>query len=115
MKRIPVNATQVTTVDETLDGKAAKDFSGVIVRLRPTAQVGEDELRTLKAELAKHVLALKVLPRPASDKLVLPSGQLPALPSNTRAFLLELATKSSSKRLPELLQYLEELADAEGI
>ena len=112
-KRIPTEAIQVMTVDEHV--KPA-DTDGALVRMKPSAKVDKESLQRKVEQVKKHALAVKVMPRPASSKVVLPQGtSYETMPKKTRAFVVEMLMASSSQRKTELLEYINKLADKEGI
>ena len=116
LKRIPVpTPIRLVTVDERVEPTVV---AGCIVRVRPTATVDEEELRSRVEAIRQRALACKVLPRPAGDRLVLAQGNTGVtqeLPSDPRAFVLGLVQASSSKRKDELIGYVAALADKEGL
>jgi len=112
-KRIPVEAAEVVTVDEKLDNRRPESFQQSIVRLKPSAVAEAHEVKDAATDLRDNALALKVLPRPPANRLVLSAGNtgVTQLPTNTRA--LVLGTVDPGKTA--LLQYLSELCDKEGL
>lgn len=115
MKRIPVKATEVVTVDETLADRAPDDFSMSIVRLKPSAVAEQIDVKNAADELRQHALAVKVLPRPPANRLIMAATLghtgVTEMPRNTRAFVMTSIDPGKT----ELLEYVGALADAEGL
>ena len=114
MKRIPVEATEVVTVDETLADRAPADFSHSIVRLKPSAVAEQVEVKAAADELRQHAIAVKVLPRPPANRLIMASvgnTGVTEMPRNTRAFVMASIDPGKT----DLIEYVSRLADAEGL
>ena len=114
MKRIAVEASEVVTVDETLANRDVSSFAKSIVRLKPSAVAEASEVKQLAEELRAQALAVKVLPRPPANRLVMSAqgnNVVTQMPTDTRAFVLTAVDPGKT----ELLEYLSELCDKEHL
>jgi hypothetical protein len=114
IERIPVEANEVVTVDETLAKRELTSFSQSIVRLKPTALAEASEVKQLAEDLRSAALAVKVLPRPPANRLVLSAqgnNVVTQMPTDTRSFVLTAVDPGKN----ELLEYLTFLCDGEGL
>lgn len=115
MKRIPVeNASEVVTVDETLGKRELASFNKSIVRLKPTAVAEPGEVKQVAEELRNAALAVKVLPRPPANRLVMSAqgnNVVTEMPTDTRAFALAAVDQNNH----ELREYISELCDKEHL
>lgn len=114
-ERRPVDAANVTTVDEHVDPKT---MVGHIVRFAPSNKATDAQVELVTEELRQHAVAVKVVPRPPTDTIVLAEQNATVqstMPKNVRAFLLDLIANSSSSRKDALTDYINELADEEGV
>ena len=113
IRRIEIGAAEVVTVDETASPESVR---GAIVRLKPSAGIGDDELSAVVAAMREEAAALKVLPRLAADRVATshtPDGS--DLPKSVRAFLEGLLRGSQSPTADRVREYVGELMDREGI
>jgi len=114
IERIPVDSSEVVTVDETLGDRDVSSFANSIVRLKPSAVAEQSEVKQLADELRAQALAVKVLPRPPANRLVMSAqgnSVVTQMPTDTRAFVLTAVDPGKS----ELLEYLSELCDKEHL
>ncbi len=114
VNRIAVEqSSEVVTVDETLGKREVASFAQSIVRLKPSAVAEASEVKQVAEELRVAALAVKVLPRPPANRLVMTAGNnvVTQMPTDTRAFVLTSVDAGKA----ELLEYLSGLCDKEGL
>lgn len=121
VERKPISSAGLVTVDES--AKPGQWCAGVFVRIKPTAAATDEQLKALKKGLqAAGATAVRIMPRPPSDKLQLSKGAQAvsdlmvndAVPQ-VRDLMASLVAASTSKRKAELTALLERLADEEGL
>lgn len=121
--RLPVDSSVLVTVDEVEAANLVRNPSGLFVRLKPTATATDEQVKTLKkALLDGGAVAVRVMPKPPSDKLQL--SQSAALVQSAmvqdavppvRDLVAMLVDSSTSKDKVALKQLLNDLADQEGL
>lgn len=121
--RLPVDSSVLVTVDEVEAANLVHNPSGLFVRLKPTAAATDEQVKALKkALLDGGAAAVRVMPKPPSDKLQL--SQAAALVQSAmvqdavppvRDLVAMLVDSSTSKDKAALKQLLNDLADQEGL
>lgn len=115
IERIPIEgSSEVVTVDETLGKRELATFSKSIVRLKPSAVAEASDVKQVADDLRKTALAMKLLPRPPANRLVLSAqgnNVVTEMPTDTRAFALAAIDQNNH----ELREYVSELCDKEQL
>ena len=122
LKRIPIKSSKLATVNQ--HAVNLEQYSGCFVRLRPTAEATDEEIKTLKGKLIEAgAIAVRTVPRPPGDKLQLSDRALivqdlvvgdETVPE-IRELMSAMVEKSTSKHKSEVNKLLGLLADEVGL